>query len=197
MKANKLLAMIRRSFSYIDEVSLPLLYKAIVRPHLEYCNTVWHPRWKKDMEALEAIQHRATKLVPGLGEKSYGERLKALSLPSLYYRRARGDMIECYKYLSGIYDVSTKFLPLDLSSTTRGHSLKLTKIAATKACRANYFSRRINNAWNSLPDDVVTAPTLDTFKARLDRVWSKYHYTEDPDWFKNPKLDERKSTIFG
>ena len=77
-KATKLLAMIRRSFSYIDEVSLPLLYKAIVRPHLEYCNTVWHPRWKKDMEALEAIQHRATKLVPGLGEKSYGERLKAL-----------------------------------------------------------------------------------------------------------------------
>ena len=89
------------------------------------------------------------------------------------------------------------FLPLDLNSTTRGHSLKLTKMAATKACRANYFSRRVNNAWNSLPDDVVTAPTLDTFKALLDRVWSKYHYTEDPDWFKNPKLDERKSTIFG
>ena len=54
-KATKLLAMIRRSFSYIDEVSLPLLYKAIVRPHLEHCNTLWHPRWKKDMEALEAI----------------------------------------------------------------------------------------------------------------------------------------------
>ena len=145
MKANKLLAMIRRSFSYIDEVSLPLLYKAIVRPHLEYCNTVWDPRWKKDMEALEAIQHRATKLVPGLGEKSYGKRLKALSLSSLYYRRARGDMIECYKYLSGVYDVSTKFLPLDLNSTTRGHSLKLTKMVATKACRANYISRCINN----------------------------------------------------
>ena len=69
-KVNKLLALIR-SFSYIDEVSLPLLYKATVRPHLEYCNAVWHPRWKKDMEAtLEAIQHRTTKLVPALGEKS-------------------------------------------------------------------------------------------------------------------------------
>ena len=79
-------------------------------------------------------------------------------------------MIECYKYLSGIYDVSTKFLPLDLNSTTRGHSLKLMKMAATKSCRANYFSRRINNAWNSLPDDVVTAPTLDTFKA----AWTEY-----------------------
>ena len=92
-KVNKLLAMTRRSFSYTDEVSLPLLYKAIVRPHLEYCNTVWHPRWKKDMEALEAIQHRATKLVPGLGEKSYGEWLKALYSQAY----ARGDMIECYK----------------------------------------------------------------------------------------------------
>ena len=97
-KANKLLAMIR-SVSYIDEVSLSLLYKAIVRPHIEYCNTVWHPRWKKDLEALEAIQNWATKLVPGLGEKSYGERLQALLLPSLYYRRARGDMIECHKYI--------------------------------------------------------------------------------------------------
>ena len=75
MKANKLLATIR-SFSYIDEVSLPLLYKAIVRPHLEYCNAVWHPRRKKDMETLEAIQHRAIKLVPCLGERSYISDLK-------------------------------------------------------------------------------------------------------------------------
>ena len=55
------------------------------------------------MKAFETIQHRATKLVQSLREKSYVERVKALSLPSLYYRRARGDMIECYKYLSGIY----------------------------------------------------------------------------------------------
>ena len=59
------------------------------------------------------------------------------------------------------------------------------------------FPGALHNAWNSLPDEVVTAPTLDTFKARLDRVQSKYHYTEDPDFLKNPKLDERKSTIFG
>ena len=61
---------------------------------------------------------------------------------------------------------------------------------------ANYFYRRIDNAWNSLPEDVVTVLTLDTFKARLDRVWSKYHYTEDPDWFKNPNLDEKKVNHF-
>ena len=105
-KANKHLPMIRRSFSYIVEFSIPLLYKAIVRPHLEYSNAVWHPRWKKDMEALEAIQHTATKLVPGLGKKSYVDRLEALSLQSLYYRRARGDMIEFYKYLSDVYHVN-------------------------------------------------------------------------------------------
>ena len=106
-KANKLLGMIRRTFTYLDKVSLPLLYKAIVRPHLEYCNSVWSPKWKKELEALEAVQHRATRLVPGLQEKEYEERLKALSLPTLFYRRSRGDMIECFKYMSGIYKASS------------------------------------------------------------------------------------------
>ena len=187
-KANKLLGMIRRTFTCLDKESLPLLYKAIVRPHLEYCNVVWQPRWTKEREAIEAIQHRATKLIPSLKDKEYSERLKALSLPSLYYRRARGDMIECYKYTSGIYNVSTEFLPLDLNKSTRGHSRKLKKIAATKSCRSEFFSRRITNAWNSLPDDVVSAPSLNAFKARLDKTWTTFHYCMDSEWYKNPNL---------
>jgi ribonuclease P/MRP protein subunit RPP40 len=185
-KANKLLGMIRRTFTYLDEVSLPLLYKAIVRPHLEYCNTVWHPKWKKESEALEAVQHRATRLVPSLKEKEYEERLRALSLPSLYYRRARGDMIECFKYVSGVYEVSSAFLEMETNKTTRGHSKKLKKKTATKACRSNFFSRRITNAWNSLPEEVVSAPTLNTFKTRLDKAWKQYQFVQNSDWFKNP-----------
>ena len=185
-KANQLLGMIRRTFTHLDNESLSLLYKAIVRPHLEYGNVVWHPRWKKDKEELESVQHRATKLLPNLKEMSYRERLETLKLPSLYYRRARGDMIECYKYLSGIYDVSTDFLPLNDKMPTRGHSLKLRKLSAEKPCRAHFFSRRITNAWNALPESVVTAATLNCFKARLDKHWDKYHYCTDTDWYTNP-----------
>ena len=187
-KANKLLGMLRRSFTSLDEESLPLLYKAIVRPHLEYCNVAWQPKWKKEREELEAIQHRATKLIPTLKDFAYPDRLKALSLPSLYYRKARGDMIECFKYISGMYKVPTNFIPLDSNSSTRGHSKKLKKLSAQKSCRAEFFTRRITNAWNSLPEGVISAPTLNTFKNRLDEAWIKYKYCTDLDWFKNPNL---------
>ena len=90
-----------------------MLYKAIVHPHLEYCNVAWQPKWKKERVELEAIKHRATKLILTLKELAYPDRLKALSLPSLYYRKVRGDMIECFKYTSGIYNVSTDLIPLD------------------------------------------------------------------------------------
>ena len=194
-KANKLLGMLRRSFTSLDEESLPLLYKAIVRPHLEYCNVAWQPKWKKEREELEAIQHRATKLISTLKDFAYPDRLKALSLPSLYYRKARGDMIECFKYISGMYKVSTNFIPLDSNSSTRGHSKKLKKLSAQKSCRAEFFTRRITNAWNSLPEGVISAPTLNTFKNRLDEAWIKYKYCTDLDWFKNPNLKRDWSTM--
>jgi len=74
----------------------------MVRPHLEYGNVVWHPQFKKDLELLEGVQRRATKMLPGLHNLSYEERLRRIDLPSLLYRRLRGDVIETYKYLHGI-----------------------------------------------------------------------------------------------
>ena len=79
------------------------------------------------MEKLEAVQHRATRIIPALKELPYLERLKLLKLPSLRYRRARGEMIETYKYLHGINKVSTHLLSLSEDRRTRGHSLKLKK----------------------------------------------------------------------
>ena len=177
--------MIRRSFVHLDEKILPLLYTAIVRPHLEFCNTIWHPLWKKDKEMLEDIQRRATRMIPEMREKTYEERLKSLNIPSLYYRRARGDMIECYKYLTGIYKVPTDFIPLDTNST-RGHSLKLKKQSAKKHVRCNAFSRRIVNSWNALPEEVIAAPTLNCFKARLDKEWEDFRYCSNSNWSESP-----------
>ena len=89
-KANQVMGMIRRTFRFIDKEIFALLFKSRVRPILKYGNTIWNPRLKKDIDAIE----RATKTVPGLATLPYPERLRVLKLPSLIYRRARGDMIE-------------------------------------------------------------------------------------------------------
>ena len=130
------------------------------------------------MEKLEAVQHRATRIIPALKELSYQERLKLLKLLSLRYRRARGDMIETYKYLHGINKVSTHFLPLSEDRRTRGHSLKLKKVRNNTNRRRMFYSQRIVDDWNSLSEEVVMSSTLNCFKNRLDKFWSNRMYSE-------------------
>ena len=65
-KANEVLASIRRTFKYINKDSFPVLYKSLVRPHLEYCNSIWSPYMVKDIKLIESVQRRATKIVPTL-----------------------------------------------------------------------------------------------------------------------------------
>ena len=122
---------------------------------------------------LEDVQRRATKLLAHLKDKPYNERLKALRLPSLEHRRHRGDMIEVYKYFNDFYNVgSPKFVPADAGTRDlRGNSMRLQKTRFRLNVRANYFSNRVVNSWNSLPDSVVTAPTINSFKSRLDKHW--------------------------
>ena len=83
LKANKILETIKRSFEYLTEQTFPLLYKSLVRPHLEYCNAVWSLHLIKHVKAIEAVQQRATKLVPSLRSLSYENRLKKLTLSYL------------------------------------------------------------------------------------------------------------------
>ena len=93
------LGLIRRSFKYLTTESLTMLYKVYVRPHLEYCVQSWSPYFAKDIDMLERVQHRATKLVESIASLPYETRLKELNLPSLYCRRERGDLIETFKIL--------------------------------------------------------------------------------------------------
>jgi hypothetical protein len=170
-KANRVVGVIRRSFDYLDWNLFTQLFKSLVRPMLEYGNSVWNPYLKGLRAEIENVQRRATKLIPDMNTLQYEERLAALDLPSLEFRRKRGDMIEAYKYLHDMYNVATPKLVRAEYNQTRGNSLKLYKPLGGPRVRSRFFSQRIINSWNSLPDSVITAPSVNAFKNRLDKFW--------------------------
>ena len=141
-KANKVLGLLRRSFETLDKETLVWLFKALVRPHLEYCNTVTYPVYEKEAKLLESVQSRATKMVPEMKNCDYATRLTKLALPSLSCRRKRGDMIEVYKHTHGLYN-KVSALPVEVEEkTTRGHNYKLNKKRCSTSRRLKFFSMR-------------------------------------------------------
>ena len=126
---------------------------------------------KKDIAILERIQKRATKMISGLHNLKYSDRLKQCNLMPLDKRRNRGDLIQTFKVLKGIDKVDyRKFFRLNAVSRTRGHSLKLSKSRSRLEIRKNFFSQRVVNSWNNLPQTVVDADSVNSFKNLLDRV---------------------------
>ena len=173
-KANRILAITRRTFECIDDDIFKMIFKGLVRPHLEYAAPVWSPHLKKHVDLIESVQRRATKLVPGLKQLPYPERLKKLKLPTLAYRRARGDMIQAYKLITENKDGYDKsILPMFTFSNTglRGHNKKLFLPRVNKNIRKFNFSHRVITIWNSLPDSVVNAKNMIHFEKGLDLHW--------------------------
>ena len=142
----------RRSFANVNEGTLPLLFKSMVRPFLENGNTIWGPFSKMDQKQMERVQRRVTKMEKATKHLSYQERLQLLGLPSLYYRRRRGHMVTTYQLLNGGMDLlPERFLTRCESGTTRGHQWRLRKPRTRTLFRSKMFTSRVVNDWNSLP----------------------------------------------
>ena len=92
-----ILGLIRLNIVYKEKELIIPLYKTIVRPHLEYCIQAWRPYRKKDIDMLERVQRRATKMTPKLRNINYEIRLKECGLTTPETRRFRGDQIEVFK----------------------------------------------------------------------------------------------------
>ena len=176
-RANSVLGIIKKSFIALDARTLTLLYKSMVRPHLEYGNVIWGPYYKGDKQLIEKVQKRATKIIPGIRHLPYVQRLKKLKLPSLVYRRRRGDMLETYKIVTRKVNVKTEHFFKFNVRESRGHQFKLRKHQTSKKLvRSQCFSNRVINDWNSLPREVVESETVNEFKKKLDDHWNGQQY---------------------
>ena len=177
-KANAVLGLIKRNFEFIHENIFLKLYKALVRPHLEYGQSVWSPHLVRQSVLIENVQRRASKLVKKLSNLSYDERLRSLKLPSLKYRRLRGDLITVYNIIKQD-NVDDSILTLSNTKVTRGHDLKLYKENSKTNFRKFSFSQRVINYWNALTTNTVHANTVNAFKKLLDENLKNLHYVYD------------------
>ena len=172
--ANSTLGIIRRHIKSRKKDIIIKLYKSLVRPKLEFCVQAWCPYQRKDIENIERVQHRATKLIGEFAGLDYMTRIDRAGLITLEKRRLRGDLIEVYKIIKGFDNIDYRnFFQIADNSRTRGHRFKIVKIRARLDIRKNFFSHRVVNSWNQLPASVVDADTVNNFKNRLDKFWKE------------------------
>ena len=175
-KANQVLGRINRSFSCKTKDIMLQIYKVFVRPHLEYAVTAWCPWQKKDMDALEKIQHRATRRMSDV-RGTYPERLEQLGLTTLEERRLRGDAIEVFKYVRGFLDIEKETLfniniPAQPKTRHQRSFMPLNVPRANLKLRKNFFSIRGARLWNTLPSELRECNTVNRFKNAYDAYFA-------------------------
>lgn len=144
-----------RCFNRKNVSNLVKGYTVYVRPALEYCSQIWSPYRVKDIKAIEAVQRKFTKRLPGLEHLPYCERLSSLGLESLAVRRYKLDLMTTYKILfSQTCLNAADFYEFHEQLPTRGHRYRLRTDTARTDTRKHSFINRTVSMWNALPDTV-------------------------------------------
>ena len=163
--ANREINRIRRTFISRSPNFLRDLYIMYVRPKIEYCIELWNPEYKLDQDKLEKVQNKMTRLLKFGKIMEPNERNKMMNIPSHYDRRVRGDMINIYKNINNQEYFKTKD---ESAKRCKRNSKYIIKIVARTDIKSHTFTHRNINIWNSLPDSIVTAKSVNIFKSRYD-----------------------------
>lgn len=173
-KANAVLGQISRSFHYRDRNIFIKLYKSHVRSLLEFSVPAWSPWTEADKLILENVQKRAVRMVSGL-TGTYKENLKVLNLQTLEDRRERYDLIQTYKIIKEL-DAVKPSLWFNLAGSNSVRQTRLTNNPinilpgrSRLEIRSNFFSQRVPEKRNNLPDSMKDSRNLALFKRNLTK----------------------------
>ena len=155
-KANQKIGLIKRCFSNLTKDKVKILYTSIIRPALEYASPVWSPWLKKDIDLLENTQKRCLNLAS-----------QRIDLETLQERRKRTDLLETFKFNTGLYKTQKEKIFNAPTRTLRGHSKKLAKSRVEKDVAKHFFTNRVVSPWNDLPEHVISSRTHASFKQKL------------------------------
>ena len=170
-KANQRSALIRRCFLSHNAQNLIRAFQTYVRPILEYASTTWSPSYITLINQIESVQRHFTKLIPQCRHLPYPDRLATLGIQSLEHRRLISDLTMCYNIIHHNNSLNQQtFFTINPNTYTRGHSLRIKIPLAKSNVRLHFFTHRIAPVWNALPDELVTAPSLNIFKRRLQKT---------------------------
>ena len=172
-KANKMICWIVRNLIIREKSVMISIYKALIRPHLEYCVQLWNPvaahgSWGIILE-LESVQRRFTRLIDEVGTLPYSRRLDPLSLTTLAERQIRGDLIEAFKVISGLTDYGLGLFGMGRSGLNLVSNSRCSKISTkVKNFHSSFLPERVRHYWNKLPLDGKSSETVLSFKIKLE-----------------------------
>jgi len=170
-KAMRMYGWLTRTLATDDTKVIIRLYKALIRPILEYASTVWSPTRVGLIIKLESVQRKVTKFAFRRSSVlDYSERLRVSTLPSLMWRRLFLDLLMVHRILHGDIKIRKELFHLSTevsSSNLRRHRLSIYKALFTCDIYKHHFVNRIVDEWNSLPHEVLDVENFVAFKKRL------------------------------